>query len=130
MALVRIRHTQPNGHVRWLESVVPADGTDIVVWSTDPANPSLYLGEPSETEDWPNLDEGAPGHKGSLPGDEFVDNRPKILFNPRDGRVAYPLLRPNIGQRPPLTPNGHTGTPFLATNATPENTSSAASFVK
>ena len=40
----------------------------------------------------------------ALPGDEFVGDRPKILFNPEDGRVAYPLLRPNIGQRPPLTP--------------------------
>ena len=41
MPLVRIRHTQPDGRVRWLESVVPADGTNIMVWSTDPANAAV-----------------------------------------------------------------------------------------
>ena len=76
----------------------------------------MYLGEPEETEAWPDLPDEVNGHRGQ-PGDEFVGNRPKILFNPVDGRPAYPLLRPNIGQRPPLTPNGHTGTPFLGNTA-------------
>ncbi|HTE64192.1 MAG TPA: hypothetical protein VK631_27795, partial [Solirubrobacteraceae bacterium] len=100
---------------------VPRDGEDGSVWNwkiddRDPARP-VYLGEPEETEDWPNLPSGVTGHPGGLPGDEFVGDRPKILFNPHDGRIAYPLLRPNIGQRPPLTPNGHTGTPFLGNTA-------------
>jgi hypothetical protein len=42
MALVRIRHTQPDGRERWLESVVPADGTNIMVWSTDPADAAVF----------------------------------------------------------------------------------------
>jgi hypothetical protein len=36
MPLVRIRHTLPNGRVRWLESVIPADETDVMVWAESP----------------------------------------------------------------------------------------------
>ena len=104
---------------------VPRDDEDGSVWNwdidaSDPEKP-VYLGEPEETENWPNLPDLVDGHRG-LPGDEFVGDRPKILFNPEDGRIAYPLLRPNIGQRPPLTPNGHTGTPFLGNTAMAEST--------
>jgi hypothetical protein len=42
MPLVRIRHTQPDGRVRWLESVVPADEAEVMVWSTDPANAAVF----------------------------------------------------------------------------------------
>jgi len=42
MALVRIRHTQPDGRERWLESVVPADEADALVWSTDPADAAVF----------------------------------------------------------------------------------------
>jgi hypothetical protein len=42
MPLVRIRHTQPNGRVRWLESVIPADETDVMVWSTNPADAAMF----------------------------------------------------------------------------------------
>ena len=42
MPLVCIRHTQPDGRERWLESVVPADGTNIMVWSTNPADAALF----------------------------------------------------------------------------------------
>jgi hypothetical protein len=42
MPLVRIRHTQPNGRVRWLESVIPTDSTDVMVWSTNPANAAVF----------------------------------------------------------------------------------------
>jgi hypothetical protein len=42
MPLVRIRHTQPNGRARWLESVVHADDADALVWSTDPANAAVF----------------------------------------------------------------------------------------
>ncbi len=57
------------------------------------------------------------GHPGLLAVDRdhtvSDDGRPRILFNPVNGRPAYPLLRPQIGQRPPFTPNGHTGAPWL-----------------
>jgi hypothetical protein len=42
MALVRIRHIQPDGRVRWLETVVRADDADALVWSTDPADAALF----------------------------------------------------------------------------------------
>jgi hypothetical protein len=42
MPLVRIRHTQPSGHARWLESVIPADETDIMIWSADPADAVVF----------------------------------------------------------------------------------------
>ena len=44
-----------------------------------------------------------PGTRGASRGDVFVGNRPKILFDPVNGRPAFPLLRPHVGQRPPLT---------------------------
>ena len=39
--------------------------------------------------------------------------RPRLLFNPTNGRPAWPLLRPHIGKRPPFSPNGHSGAPYL-----------------
>jgi len=42
MALVRIRHTQPNGRERWLETVIPAEDADALVWSTDPADAAVF----------------------------------------------------------------------------------------
>jgi hypothetical protein len=42
MSLVRIRYVQPNGRARWLESVVPADDADALVWSTDPASAAVF----------------------------------------------------------------------------------------
>ena len=42
MTLVRVRHTQPDGRVRWLETVIPADEADALVWSTDPADAALF----------------------------------------------------------------------------------------
>ena len=100
---------------------VPRDDEDGSVWNwtiddSDPEKP-VYLGEPEETDELAEPAERASTATAGMPGDEFVGDRPKILFNPADGRVAYPLLRPNIGQRPPLTPNGHTGTPFLGNTA-------------
>ena len=40
MPLVRIRHTQPNGRARWLESVVHADDADALVWMRVPTKPA------------------------------------------------------------------------------------------
>jgi hypothetical protein len=42
MALVRVRHTQPDGRERWLEGVVPADDADALVWSTDPVDAAVF----------------------------------------------------------------------------------------
>jgi hypothetical protein len=42
MTLVRVRHTQPDGRERWLETVVPADEADALVWSTDPADVAVF----------------------------------------------------------------------------------------
>src|SRR5262249_34241063 len=44
-------------------------------------------------------------------------NRLPILFNPNNGRFAYPLLRPHLGHRPPFTANFHTGAPWAGENA-------------
>ena len=79
--------------------------------NSDPEQP-VYLGEPEDTRAVAGPATTAP-HPGGLPGDTFVGDRPVIRFNPVDGRPAFPLLRPHIGQRAPQSPNGHTGTPFL-----------------
>jgi hypothetical protein len=42
MALVRVRHTQPDGRERWLERVVSAEDADALVWSTDPADAAVF----------------------------------------------------------------------------------------
>lgn len=34
-------------------------------------------------------------------------NRPRLLFNPKDGRLAYPHLLPNSSKRPPFAPRTH-----------------------
>src|SRR5262249_7220436 len=43
-------------------------------------------------------------------------DRPKIMFDPTNGRPAWPLMRPHIGDRPPFSPNGHSGAPWLGEN--------------
>jgi hypothetical protein len=42
MALVRVRHTRPDGRERWLESVVSAEDADALVWSTNPADAAVF----------------------------------------------------------------------------------------
>ena len=83
---------------------VPSGPDDATVWNWvkegTPTAP-LYKGEPETTAVWPNYASPTPGE------------RPEILFNPTNGRYAWPLLRPHLGQRPPFTANGHTGTPWL-----------------
>ncbi len=39
--------------------------------------------------------------------------RPAQLFNPVDGRPAFPVLRTHLGSRPPFSPQGHSGSPLL-----------------
>jgi hypothetical protein len=100
---------------------VPHDGQDASVWDwtidgSDPAHPR-YLGAPEDKTDYPDSAKVVPGHPNLLLGDRLVGDRPEILFDPTNGRPAYPLFRTHIGERPPFTPNGHTGTPYLGNNA-------------
>ena len=125
----------------WLRPQLPPAGVrgtntqDPSVWNwkvdtSDPAKP-VYLGEPEDTASpvqFPDLRSELTAHPGLLPVD-LVDgqgrtrllgsdgpnlpNRPRLLFNPTTGRPAYPLLRTHAGTRPPFSPNGHSGSPFL-----------------
>ncbi len=44
--------------------------------------------------------------------------RAEILFNPQDGRLEHPVLRPLRGMRPPFPPNNHSGAPTLGETGT------------
>jgi FtsP/CotA-like multicopper oxidase with cupredoxin domain len=90
---------------------VRIDPEDATVWDWQrggtPDQP-VYLGEPEDTTVWPNYESPTPGE------------RPEILFNPTNGRYAYPLLRPHLGQRPPFAPNNHSGAPWLGETGSAE----------
>ena len=115
---------------------------DASVWDWAVDGPSnLYLGEPDrdttvelggQTVLWPDYPDVVPGHPAALMIDQvvqstylldgspvtfdaggYIGTRPKLLFNPTNGRPAWPLLRPHIGKRPPFSPNGHSGAPYL-----------------
>ncbi|MGF1514576.1 MAG: hypothetical protein ACFB5Z_12910 [Elainellaceae cyanobacterium] len=60
----------------------------------------LYKNEPETYHIWPNFQSPTPGQ------------RPDILFDSRTGKLAYPLLRPHLGKRPPFAPH-HGPAPFL-----------------
>ncbi len=62
---------------------------------------NVYMGERETTAVWPNYRSPTP------------DQRPEILFNPNNGRPAFPMLRPHLGMRPPFSGGGHTGTAWL-----------------
>jgi manganese oxidase len=115
----------------WIRPQLPTPGVaasfkdgSVWDWTTDTSNPDapLYLGEPEDTTPWPNLRTPADadyvsGHPTAEPGDTFDGNRRVLLFDPTNGRPAYPLLRPHIGQRSPFSPSGHSGAPYLGPNA-------------
>lgn len=86
---------------------VPFNDQDATVWNwtkvTQNGNPR-YLGEPETALVWANYASPTPGQ------------RPVIRFNPQNGRYAWPLFRPHLGQRPPFPGNGHTGSPWLGEN--------------
>jgi manganese oxidase len=75
----------------------PAGG-DASVWDWS-KDGDRYLGEPEDPRSWP-------GHTSRTTG------RPPLLFDPRDGRLAYPHLRPHLARRPPFAP-GHGPAPYL-----------------
>src|SRR3954470_9775271 len=111
----------------WDYQTTAADGTP------DDKGP-LYLGEPEDKSDWVdytndqdrNIDRNV-GHPSLMPGDTVAgpEGRPRLLFNPTNGRPAFPLLRPHLGKRPPFSPNGHSGAPYLGENANQAKTTSA-----
>ena len=111
----------------------------VMDWKFAKNNPNLVLGEPEDTTpqgtgpgQWPNQSDVA-GQPGLLSADApfltqstdaqhaeatptatiFPTLRPVMLFNPQDGRPAFPTLRTHLGYRPPFSPNGHSGSPFL-----------------
>jgi hypothetical protein len=109
--------TNPNTQIS-LESLVegqlppqgvPANPQDATVWNwvkSGTADAPVYLGEPEDTHSWPEFTSPTPGV------------RPQIMFDPSNGRYAWPLLRPHLGQRPPFSPSGHGGAPWLGPDVT------------
>jgi hypothetical protein len=97
-----------------VQSQLPPQGAridkhDATVWDwlkTGPANAPIYQGEPEIVQAWENYRSPTPGQ------------RPAILFNPVNGRYAYPLFRPHLAQRPPFAGGEHSGTPWLGPTAT------------
>jgi FtsP/CotA-like multicopper oxidase with cupredoxin domain len=91
----------------WIESLLPPPGVpeddDASIWDWDvdttPDGP-LYMGEPETAFAWPNYDADADGR------------RPELLFNPDNGRLAWPMLHPHLGKRPPFAAN-HGPSPYL-----------------
>jgi hypothetical protein len=87
----------------WVERQLPPRGTpkgyDAAVWDWS-NDGDLYLNEPETDFSWP-------GYTPAKPGE-----RPPLLFDPKTGKLAYPMLRPHFGARPPFAPN-HGPAPFL-----------------
>jgi manganese oxidase len=87
----------------WIERQLPPAGVpkgydaSVLDWSR---TGDLYLNEPETDQAWPGFRPAAPGARRSIP------------FDPRTGKLAYPLLRPHLGKRPPFAPN-HGPAPFL-----------------
>ena len=103
-------------------SGIPRNDQDATVWNWKVAGTQaapLYLGAPADPTVFPDSLQAVPGQPNLLPVDagHVVENRPTILFNPLNGRPAYPLLRTQIGKRPPFTGAGHTGSPYLGDTA-------------
>lgn len=108
----------------WVRQQLPPQGVktaqdpSVLDWKFASAAGDVALGEREDLTTravWPNQSD-VPGHPGLLLGDDLSkmqEGRPAILFNPDDGRLAYPLLRTHVGTRPPFSPNGHSGSPFL-----------------
>ena len=85
-------------------SGVRLDKQDATVWNwtiQETANGPLILGEPEDTRIWENYRAESPG------------TRPAVRFNPTNGRPAFPLFTPQLAQRPPFSPNEHSGAPWL-----------------
>jgi manganese oxidase len=111
-------------------SGVPRDSQDATVWNWRVAGTAAaprYLGAPADPTIVPGSPQVVPGQPNLFAVDvgHIEAGRPAILFNPLNGRPAYPMLRPNIGKRPPFTGGGHGGAPWLGANAAQPAKSSA-----
>ncbi|MCE7987415.1 MAG: hypothetical protein DYG89_40120 [Caldilinea sp. CFX5] len=95
----------------WVERQLPPAGVpqgyDAAVWNWQRRGNS-YFGEPATTHQWPGYQ---PSHPFTQTGD-IAEIRPPLYFDPQTGKLAYPFLRPHLGQRPPFAPN-HGPAPFL-----------------
>jgi len=88
-----------------------------------PGRGVLYLGEQYDLGDfltdaerpqshvkfgvgYPTAGEGIGVHRNEPNplGDDLPIDRPRLRFNPKDGRLAYPHLLPHAGRRPPFAP--------------------------
>lgn len=77
------------------------NGASVWDWTIEDTDEGpLALGEPETEHAWPNYEPEEPGE------------RDPILFNPENGRVAFPFLSPHLGERPPFAP-GHGPAPYL-----------------
>ncbi|HSR22446.1 MAG TPA: hypothetical protein VLW53_02765, partial [Candidatus Eisenbacteria bacterium] len=120
--------TDPSTQVS-LESVVEPqlpppgvriDSQDSTVWDWQKqgtATQPVYVGEQEDTHCWANFCSANPV-PGQLASPPLNGNRPQILFNPSNARYTWPIFRPHLGQRPPFTPNGHNGVPWLGPTVT------------
>jgi len=84
---------------------VPRDPQDASVWNWVVEGDRL-LGEPETALVWPNYRSATPGE------------RPPLLFQPASGKLAFPFLRPHLGQRPPFAP-AHGPAPYLEPRGAP-----------
>lgn len=118
----------------WIRPQLPPQGVrldtqDATVWdwSVDRSAPNapVYLGEPEDTRAWPDFNYVVPQHPTGYAVDRYVGDRPRILFDPTNGRPAFPLLRTQLGVRPPFSPNGHSGAPYLGETANQAPTTDA-----
>lgn len=93
----------PANLAEWVERQLPPPGVpkgydaSVLDWQKDG---DLYFNEVETDLTWP-------GYRSSEPG-----SRPPFYFDPKTGKLAYPFLRPHLGQRPPFAPN-HGPAPFL-----------------
>ena len=87
----------------WVRQLLPPPGErrgyDASVFDWTSLN-GAYMGEPESSAAWP-------GYRSANPGE-----RQPILFDPKTGKLAYPLLRPHLAMRPPFAPN-HGPAPYL-----------------
>lgn len=87
----------------WVERQLPPPGlpkgydASVLDWQKEG---DRYLNEVETDQIWP-------GYRSAAPG-----SRPPLYFDPESGKLAYPFLRPHLGQRPPFAPN-HGPAPFL-----------------
>lgn len=93
----------PETLAEWVERQLPPPGVpkgydaSVLDWQKED---DLYLNEVETEAAWP-------GYRSPDPG-----SRPPFYFDPQSGKLAYPFLRPHLGQRPPFAPN-HNPAPFL-----------------